>query len=225
MLGQLLAKSGQVKAAEHAHREAVNIYEKLISEFPNQAAYRQELAGSYFDLAFLLSKSGQPPEAEKAYSMVLTIDPKHANAMNNLSWLLATCAEPRFRHAPRALDMAKKAVEAAPKKGMYWNTLGVAHYRTGEWKSSMAALEKSMELRKGGVSSDWFFLAMAHWKQGDKKEARKWYHQAVLWLEKNAPQDEELRRFRAEAAELMQVAPSRNAHARRRFVFFGCPQA
>ena len=66
-----------------------------------------------------------------------------------------------------------------------------------------------MELRQGGSSADWFSLAMAQWPLGEKEQARKRFHQAVLWMDKNQPQDAELRRFRAEAAALlgMQDAP------------------
>ena len=62
-----------------------------------------------------------------------------------------------------------------------------------------------MELRKGGDSHDWFFLAMAHWQLGQKDEARKWHDQAVAGMEKRAPQNEELTRFRAEAAQLLGI--------------------
>ena len=47
---------------------------------------------------------------------------------------------------------------------------------------------------------------MAHWQLGEKEAARKWYDQAVAWMDKNQPNNEELRRFRAEAAELLGVA-------------------
>ena len=46
---------------------------------------------------------------------------------------------------------------------------------------------------------------MAHWQLGDKNQARKWYDQAVAWMDKNQPKDDELRRFRAEAEELLKV--------------------
>ena len=46
---------------------------------------------------------------------------------------------------------------------------------------------------------------MAHWQLDEKEQARKWYGQAVQWMDKNKPQDEELLRFRAEAAELLEV--------------------
>jgi eukaryotic-like serine/threonine-protein kinase len=67
------------------------------------------------------------------------------------------------------------------------------------------ALDKSMQLGSGGDSFDRFFLAMAHWKLGDKEQARKWYALGVQWMEKNELRNEELRRFRAEAAEVLEI--------------------
>jgi hypothetical protein len=55
------------------------------------------------------------------------------------------------------------------------------------------------------MSPNGFFLAMAHWQLGHKTEAREWYDQAVQWMKKYKPIDEELRHFRTEAAELFQV--------------------
>jgi eukaryotic-like serine/threonine-protein kinase len=81
--------------------------------------------------------------------------------------------------------------------------LGAAQYRAGEWKGAVAALEKSMELGKGGDGSDWFFLAMANWRLGNRDEARRWHDRAVEWMVKNQPENEELRRFRAEASEFL----------------------
>src|SRR5207244_849060 len=100
---------------------------------------------------------------------------------------------------------AKQATRQAPGEAPYWITLGVAHYRAGNWEESLAALQKSMDIGKGGDSFDWFFLAMAHWQLGNKEEARKWYDQAVQWMDKHQPTNEELRRFRVEASELLDV--------------------
>jgi hypothetical protein len=46
---------------------------------------------------------------------------------------------------------------------------------------------------------------MAHWQLGETEQARTWYDRAVQWMDKHQPQDEELRRFRTEAAELLGV--------------------
>ena len=108
--------------------------------------------------------------------------------------------------ARKPLNWRPRPTELAPEDGTIWNTLGVAHYRAGNWQAAINALEKSMELRKGGDATDWFFLAMAHWQLGHKDEARTWYDKAVEWMEKNEPKNEELLRFRAEAAELLGIA-------------------
>ena len=60
-----------------------------------------------------------------------------------------------------------------------------------------------MSLREGGDSFDWFFLAMAHWRLGDRDQARTWLKRAVEWMDQHRPHDDELRRFRAEAETLV----------------------
>jgi tetratricopeptide (TPR) repeat protein len=150
-------------------------------------------------------------EAVASYRKVIASEPNSALAHNNLAWILATCPDPKTRNPAQAVALATKSVGLAPAgmnqepdlKDRNWNTLGVALYRAREWEASVAAVEKSMSIRRGGDSFDWFFLAMAHWQLGDQQQARKWYDQAVAWMEKNQPENEELRRFRAEAAELI----------------------
>jgi Flp pilus assembly protein TadD len=81
----------------------------------------------------------------------------------------------------------------------------VAHYRAGDGKAAVAALLKAASLRSGGDAQEWFFLAMAHWRLGDRKQARAWYGRSIRWMEANRPHDEKLRRTRAEATALLGV--------------------
>jgi uncharacterized protein HemY len=122
-----------------------------------------------------------------------------------LAWLFATCPDPKFRDAARAVELAKEATQLAPKEGNCWGTLGAAHYRARHWNEAIEALNKSMDLGKGGNSFNWFFLATAHWQLGEKDKARQSYEKAVEWMDQNDPKNDELRRFRAEAAELLGV--------------------
>ena len=151
----------------------------------------------------------QPPNVPRSRSSycgaAVTVREAPSSGSNDLAWLLATCPAPKIRDAARSVELAKAAVELAPQQGEYWNTLGVAHYRAGDWKAAVTALHKSMELRNVGDSFDMFFLAMAHFQHGDLDEAHKSYDQAVTWMDKNQPQNEELLRFRAEAEELLDV--------------------
>jgi uncharacterized protein HemY len=123
--------------------------------------------------------------------------------MNALAWLLVNCPDHALRDPAQALQLAKQAVDLAPKMGDYWNTLGAAHYRVGEWQKAVDALKESMRFRQGGDPTDWFFLAMAHWRLGDKDQGRTWHQKAVEWMDKQQSQDEEFRQFRAESAQLL----------------------
>src|SRR5262249_19759605 len=93
----------------------------------------------------------------------------------------------------------------APKKGSVRNTLGMALYRNGQWREAIEALQKSKELLPGSGGYNELFLAMAYWQLGDKAQAKKWYAQAVMAVGENSTQAAELRRFRAEAAQLLGI--------------------
>ena len=124
--------------------------------------------------------------------------------LNNSAWELATDPNEQDRDPLKAVAEARQAIELAPDcANVALNTLGVAYYRAGNWHAAIEWLESSMKLRKGGDSHDWFFLSMAEAQSGNPNEARKWFDQAVAWMEKGAPQDEQLLRFRHEAEELL----------------------
>jgi serine/threonine protein kinase/WD40 repeat protein/Flp pilus assembly protein TadD len=202
-LGWLMNNSGRRHDAEEPFRQAANVYAKLAADFPKEPEYQTRLARSWSELGAVLLRQGRHVEAERAYGKGLEAAPQNAPAFNNVAWLLATCPEAKIRDPKRAVELGKKAVELAPKEGMFWNTLGVAEYRAGDMKAAIVGLEKSVELRSGGDSFDWFFLAMAHRRLGKLDLARKWHAYAVAWMAKNNPKDEELQRFRTEAVELL----------------------
>jgi predicted RNA polymerase sigma factor len=58
----------------------------------------------------------------------------------------------------------------------------------------------------------YFIRAMAYWQLGDKAEARQFYDQAVGWMEQkqDGTDEEDNRRFRAEAAELLGISEQPN---------------
>jgi Flp pilus assembly protein TadD len=177
--------------------------DEAISRYRKAIALEPDFAQPYSGLIVALRSLGRRDEADVEIRTALAARPNNATLYNSIAWILATCADSGLRDQHLAVEMAQKAVESAPKRGANWNTLGAAHYRAGNWQGAIAAFEKSMNLREGGDSFDWFFLAMAYWQLEERDKARHWYSQAAQWMKKNRPNDEELRRFRAEASALL----------------------
>jgi tetratricopeptide (TPR) repeat protein len=191
LLALALCRKGRWQdAADHFTRVLA-----LDASYPRVHATR---AGAYGAL-------GRGEDALADYATEAELRPNAADAHNALAWYLATCPDARYRDGARAVAAGRRAVDLAPQSGGFWNTLGAAHYRAGDWESAVQAFEKSMQLQGGGNAFDWFFLAMAHGQRGNKDEARRWYDRAVQWMDKNQPENKELGRFRAEAAELLGV--------------------
>jgi tetratricopeptide (TPR) repeat protein/tRNA A-37 threonylcarbamoyl transferase component Bud32 len=184
--------------------EAIVEYRKCIEINP-KSAFPHHLLGK------ALAEKSQGAEAIAEYTKAIELlgaaenAPSRAAVHNGFAWLLATHPNLKLRDPVRAVTLAKVAVALAANEGEWWNTLGVAHYRAGDWKAALGALEKSMEFRQGGDSQDWFFVAMCHFKLGDEGKARQWYDRATSGMDKNHPANAELRRFRAEAAELLKA--------------------
>jgi tetratricopeptide (TPR) repeat protein len=210
------------------------IAEKLQTQCLNSPEFAHELAKSHIEFGTLMWTTGRKKEGEYSFRQALELYQtpaadaayvplrvayypqvkwievlwrfKAANNLNNLAWYLATCPEPELLNSDLSVELAARAVELTPQDGNIWNTLGAAQYRAGDWNAAIDALGKSMELRHGGDALDWFFLSMTHWQLGAKDEARKWYNQSIEWMDTNQPNNEEMIRFRTEAAVLLGIA-------------------
>ena len=140
---------------------------------------------------------------------IASSDPVVLRLKNDLAWKLA--AGPR--RSPGAIDqavrLAKVVVDSGLKDGVPRNTLGVALARSGQWGRAVAELEESARLLGNDhYSFNGFFLAIAHWYLGQEARAREEYARSVDWMGRNAHDDPELRRFRAEAEALLRLDPA-----------------
>jgi eukaryotic-like serine/threonine-protein kinase len=198
-LAQLQAADKRAAEAEKSYLEAINSYQKIIAEFPQY----EDLWRVYDGLARSLAATNRFDEADDANRKMVELAPNNAGTLNSLAWDFATSDTLQSRNASLAVELAKKGIDLEPGNVQLSNTLGVAYYRAGNWPDAIEWLEKSMKLRNGGDSFDWFFLAMAHWQLGSKDEARNWHAQAIEWMDANKPSDPQLLRFRTEAEELM----------------------
>jgi serine/threonine protein kinase/Tfp pilus assembly protein PilF len=202
-LANLLKETDRREEVADILRRAIHHYEKLQADFPDNTQYQLGLVFNCLRLIRLLDDLGRSTEAAEPYRKSMQLESENAVVNNERAWFLATSAEPRWRDAARAVRLAQKAVSTQLESGNYRNTLGAAHFRAGDDKAAIAELDTAMSLRAGGDSLDWFFLAMAHWRLGDRDKARTWFDRAVQWMDKNKPNDDELRRFRKEAETML----------------------
>ncbi len=165
------------------HRELIDLYE-LVGEKKEHLEMQRE----FVNLFLTSTEAGESYDAER---------------LNETAWQMTTILDSDLRAPESALQLALRAVEQAPNKGGYWNTLGIAHYRAGNYREACEALKNAALFQSEGHRFDGFFLAMAEWKLGRAEEAHRWYEKSVKWMEENQPNNEVLKRFRTEAAELL----------------------
>ena len=202
-LADLLKDLGRWQEVLEIRRRVIDVYETLKTNFAEDPEHRRHLAQSYFELASLLHGLGRQTDAAEPYRKALEQENDDPATNNNLAWFLVMSPEPCLRDAARALRLAQKGVAAQPDSANYRNTLGVAWYRSGDDRAAVAELEKAMSLQAGGTPFDWFFLAMAHWRLGDRDEARKFFNRSVEWMANRKSHDDELCRVRAEAEAML----------------------
>jgi hypothetical protein len=160
-----------------------------------------------------------PPYPEVALAAPAPLEVRVAGAddlldpqrLNKEAWQLVT-GPAEQRDPTRALQLVQKAVKQKPAEATFLNTLGVAQYRNGQYREAIATLEKSLAAGKGQWDAfDLFFLAMCHAQLGDAAKAKDCFVRAVTWVEGRtnlSPKHvEELKAFRAEAAETVLRAP------------------
>lgn len=133
------------------------------------------------------------------------VNPRSQWVRYHLSWLLSNSPEVRLRDPKEAIAQAKAGVELVPREPVLMRALGVAHYRAGDMPAALEALEKALAMRPGGDVIEWYFMAMAHQKLGRAITAREFYDRATELMDRSGPPEEELVRFRAEAAMLLGV--------------------
>jgi serine/threonine protein kinase/Flp pilus assembly protein TadD/thioredoxin-related protein len=100
--------------------------------------------------------------------------------------LARTCslASQGTSNAQQVIDWGKLALGRSPKAGVYLHTLGLAHYRAGEYSKALARFQQSDESKWGEATVlNWLGLALAHQRLGHGSEAHRWRDKAVQWLD------------------------------------------
>jgi tetratricopeptide (TPR) repeat protein len=115
-------------------------------------------------------------------------DPKEATRwlayrLERFAWLLAHCPDAGVRDTKSAVEHALRAAALQPDVQQYQYTLAMVQYRNGDWRDSLASLDK-LKTKEGGFDAlDWLLVAMNRHQLNQWDEARLALRKAAEWTE------------------------------------------
>jgi tetratricopeptide (TPR) repeat protein len=128
--------------SEAGDRISTRLHERIIlarlARLPGDAVLLGELGDLY-------QASGRYSEAAEAYTASLRLNPENPTILNNLAWLLSTCPDPDIKNAPRALEIALKAVELELSAHIL-DTLAECYFANGLYEQAVEAGKKALGL-------------------------------------------------------------------------------
>src|SRR5262249_6170045 len=198
------------------HEKAAQAADELIQAFPQRWQEPHFAMNILVSCVALAEKDDQLSDAQRQAKVgdyidriqtllrdVARLGADDPAASRALARFLALCTLPSVGDPERAIALAKQTLQQSLKDSASWTTLGTALYRAGTGKAALTSLEKAVDLRSSGEALDWFFLAMAHGRLGDKDKATQYYERAIHWMEEHPADSKDLRRIRVEAVTLL----------------------
>jgi protein O-mannosyl-transferase len=163
-LGQLLGLLGQAQQAEAYLRRAlalkptdadahVRLAKVLSAQGRNrearghlQMALRfKETPQTRLELAGLLYQAGEARAAVVQFHRVLRTQPEQPEVLNNLAWLLATCADDLVRNGAEAVRCAEQACRLTEgKQSVFLSTLAAAYAEAGRFSEAITTAEMAL---------------------------------------------------------------------------------
>ena len=140
--------------------------------------------------------------AKKIWTELATARGAAAEHRYHLAGLLANCPTVELRDWEQAQRLAQSLTAEVADNAAYWNCLGAASYRGGDWATASKALEHAAELRTDDPR-DWLFLALNRWRAGEQAKAREAFQRGSRAFSEHVPGSLEVRRLHQEAAELL----------------------
>ncbi|HEY2883365.1 MAG TPA: tetratricopeptide repeat protein [Pirellulales bacterium] len=120
-------------------REALNDYNQAVRIDPNDAAALVNRGDAFRDL-------GQYPQAAADYREAVRINPKLGRAYLSTAWLMATCADSRFRDPDKAVSAAQRAIDLdGDTDYRYLDTLAAAQANAGRFDDAKATAAKAVK--------------------------------------------------------------------------------
>lgn len=173
---ELLIENQEMEKAEAECREYIHLYEEpsgyaemgniyfvegrvpeAIEQYRAAICLEPDWKELHLVFARRLVGANQPAEAIEEFQKALDLDPNDAETLNDLAWLYATCADPRYRDPAKALEHAQRAVEGLAQvsldsgKAAILDTLATALFVNQRVREAVETEEKALSLDPGNA--------------------------------------------------------------------------
>jgi tetratricopeptide (TPR) repeat protein len=131
-LGSVLFQNGRTD-------EAIAQWQKALATQPNDAGFHTVLGNAFL-------KKGLQKDAIAEYEHAAQISQQDPMARNNLAWLLATSSDASIRDGPKAMELAKQAVQlSGGKDPNYLRTFAAACAETGRFAEAEEIAQQALQ--------------------------------------------------------------------------------
>jgi tetratricopeptide (TPR) repeat protein len=196
--------------------EAVAIYGPIIALRTEAVQREPQSAQKHKELGDALRHGGRLDDAIAAYRAALRLQPDFDRAHSMMGQALLNKGL-----LDDAIGAYEKAIELQPAsfRAPYWE-LGYTLSKKGRWAEALAIFRQASKNSADSVTEllrfailrsppdsgiDHLFLAICYASRGEQKKASAAYEEGVHWLEEHRPNDPDLKRFRAEAVEVLKA--------------------
>ena len=112
--------------------DAVRTLQAAVTKFPKEPAVKLSLAST-------LERERKYSDAEAVFRQMIADDPKNADALNSLGYMLAE----RGQKLDEAMALVQRALAIEPGNGAYLDSLGWAYYKQNRFEQAEAPLREA----------------------------------------------------------------------------------
>jgi tetratricopeptide (TPR) repeat protein len=162
---------GSIMRGQKRYEEAIGYYSRAIAIIKKP---EQKHWSYFYARGTSYERVHKWPLAEADLQQALKLSPDEATVLNYLgySWV------DQNKNLKAGMQLIEKAVRAKSDDGYIVDSLGWAHYRTGNFKEAVKWLDRAVELRpEDPVLND--HLGDAFWRVGREREAMFQWNQAL----------------------------------------------
>ena len=106
-----------------------------------------DYADGYCNLGIIYADQGDIENAVLYYRKALQLNPGMVQALHNLSWILASCENERYRNGREAVEMAEKLCKTTRyDQPLALDVLAAAYAEVGEFDQAVTSAKKTLEL-------------------------------------------------------------------------------